>query len=168
MQAAVGDHMVVVSPSIDRPVRDGEVLRVGPGGSGPYLVRWSDTGRETLFFPGPDARVEHPSAEAGAEPVTEASRALRTEPPVAKHWTVDVYIYESGPATSAQAVLHGEAPQPLASSGRAKRNPDDRDVPEIGDEVAVARALRHLADRLLGTAAGDIAAVEGHPVTLHP
>ncbi|MFI5100111.1 MAG: dsRBD fold-containing protein [Actinomycetes bacterium] len=39
-------------------------------------------------------------------------------------------------------------------------------MPEIGDEIAAARALRRLADLLLGTAAEDIAAVEGRPVTL--
>jgi hypothetical protein len=25
----------------------------------PYVVRWGDVGHETLFFPGPDATVEH-------------------------------------------------------------------------------------------------------------
>jgi hypothetical protein len=38
-------------------------------------------------------------------------------------------------------------------------------VPDIGNEVAVARTLRSLADRLLATASDDMSAVEGHPVT---
>jgi hypothetical protein len=40
------------------------------------------------------------------------------------------------------------------------------DVPEIGEEVAVARALRHLADRLLATASDDISQIEHHEVHL--
>lgn len=60
-----------------------------------------------------------------------------------------------------------------ASSGAAtatphRRNPSDVDVPEIGDEVAAARALRRLADRLLGVASDDIEAIEGHGVRLRP
>ncbi|GLH99766.1 hypothetical protein Pa4123_50420 [Phytohabitans aurantiacus] len=31
-------------------------------GEPPYLVRWLDTGGESLVFPGPDARVEEPRA----------------------------------------------------------------------------------------------------------
>jgi hypothetical protein len=34
-------------------------------------------------------------------------------------------------------------------------------VPEIGDEVAVSRALRHLADKLLETAEGDVSTMTG-------
>src|SRR5512132_2794720 len=34
--------------------------------------------------------------------------------------------------------------------GETRRNPSDVDVPEIGDEVTAARALRRLADRPLG------------------
>jgi Domain of unknown function (DUF1918) len=59
MRAAVGDRIVVAATHLDEPARDGEVLEVhGQGGAPPYLVRWSDTGHVTLFFPGPDAHVE--------------------------------------------------------------------------------------------------------------
>jgi Domain of unknown function (DUF1918) len=62
MKAAVGDRIVVPGPYLDSPVRDGEVVEVrGPAGSAPYLVRWSDTGHLSLFFPGRTARV-HGSA----------------------------------------------------------------------------------------------------------
>jgi hypothetical protein len=40
-------------------------------------------------------------------------------------------------------------------------------VPEVGDEVAAARALNALADALLRTAAMDIEAIEHHPVQLN-
>jgi hypothetical protein len=60
MHAEVGDRLVVRSQQLDGPVRDGEILEAhGPDGSPPYVVRWSDNGHETLFFPGPDAFVEH-------------------------------------------------------------------------------------------------------------
>jgi len=60
MQAQVHDRITVLAPNIDHRNRDGEILEVrGPDGAPPYLVRWSDSGHEGLFFPGPDA-VIHP------------------------------------------------------------------------------------------------------------
>jgi hypothetical protein len=60
MRAQVGDRIVIRSAHVDEPVRDGEVLEVrGADGAPPYRVRWSDTGHEALFFPGPDATVHH-------------------------------------------------------------------------------------------------------------
>lgn len=50
--------------------------------------------------------------------------------------------------------------------GRARLNPADNDIPEIGDELAVARALTDLGHRLLLTAAADIGAVTGERVAL--
>jgi len=39
-------------------VRDGEILEVhGEDGGPPYLVRWSDSGHESLVFPGPGWHV---------------------------------------------------------------------------------------------------------------
>ncbi|HQR28015.1 MAG TPA: DUF1918 domain-containing protein [Nocardioides sp.] len=63
MKAAVGDRLVVRSQHLDGPVRDAEILAVrGTDGAPPYVVKWSDTGHETLVFPGPDAYVEHQSS----------------------------------------------------------------------------------------------------------
>lgn len=60
MNAAVGDRLTIRSQHVDGPVRDGEILEVhGADGAPPYLVRWSDDGHTSLFFPGPDATVEH-------------------------------------------------------------------------------------------------------------
>ena len=80
-----------------------------------------------------------------------------------KTWHVDLFVDEEGERTVARAVLHTEAPLHLEGRGETVRNPADRDVPEIGDEVAAARALHDLADALLATAAGDISAVEQRP-----
>ncbi len=76
-----------------------------------------------------------------------------------KRWSVEVFIGEDDGRTYAEARLHTELGDRLLGVGRAWLSPADRDVPEIGDEVAVARALSELSLRLLDTAAGDIEAV---------
>ncbi|MDN5914282.1 MAG: DUF1918 domain-containing protein [Pseudonocardia sp.] len=56
--ATVGDRIVVESAVVDRSSRHCEVLEVlGVGDGLHYRVRW-DGGDETIFFPGPDARIE--------------------------------------------------------------------------------------------------------------
>ncbi len=68
VRAEVGDQIVVRSAHVDDPVRDGEVLEVrGPDGGPPYRVRWADTGHDALFFPGPDATVNHLHDPHGAD-----------------------------------------------------------------------------------------------------
>ena len=60
VQARAGDRVIVKGHHVGEPDRDGEILEVrGSGGGPPYRVRWGDNGRETLFFPGPDAEVQH-------------------------------------------------------------------------------------------------------------
>jgi hypothetical protein len=60
MFASVDDRIVIKGHHVGEPDRDCEVLEVrGRDGGPPYLVRWSDSGHEGLFFPGPDATVEH-------------------------------------------------------------------------------------------------------------
>jgi hypothetical protein len=60
MHAHVGDRIIVHSAHVDEPNRDGEVLEVrGADGAPPYLVRWSDSGHEGLYFPGPDTVIHH-------------------------------------------------------------------------------------------------------------
>lgn len=60
MRANVGAQIVIRSPHVDEPVRDGEILEVrGQHGEPPFLVRWADTGHETLVYPGPDAEIRH-------------------------------------------------------------------------------------------------------------
>ena len=157
VKASVGDRVVVASTRLDGKVRDGRIVEVrSPDGSPPYLVEWSDTHQQALVFPGPDAHVEHPAAAAGRE-----------ESPVhVKTWRVQVDVFEASSGTTAHAVLAAESPVRLDAEGEAKLRPGDQDVPEIGDEVAVARALRRLADRLLAAAEDDIGAIEGHRVSL--
>ncbi|MEU8007263.1 DUF1876 domain-containing protein [Catellatospora sp. NPDC049111] len=76
---------------------------------------------------------------------------------VLKRWNIEVFVGEDEGRTYAEArMLDDEVGDRLIGVGRAKLNPDDRDIPEIGDELAVARALSDLGHRLLVVAAGDI------------
>jgi hypothetical protein len=85
----------------------------------------------------------------------------------AKRWSVDIYLDEDGEGhTHAEARLHTGTDTMLVGVGRAKLNPADRDIPEIGDELATARALTDLGHRLLIAAAGDIEAVTHERVRL--
>jgi hypothetical protein len=84
-----------------------------------------------------------------------------------KRWTVDVFINEIDGRTYAEARLHTDDDTHLIGIGRARLNPDDEDIPEIGDELAVARALNDLGHRLLLTTAADIEAVTDEPVRLY-
>ncbi|MFI6445669.1 DUF1918 domain-containing protein [Kitasatospora sp. NPDC050543] len=60
MKAAVGDQLIIEGPTTGTPRRDGEVVALHhEDGTPPYDVRWSDTGRVTLVFPGPGAHVHH-------------------------------------------------------------------------------------------------------------
>ncbi|GID91580.1 DUF1876 domain-containing protein [Amorphoplanes digitatis] len=82
-------------------------------------------------------------------------------------WTVEITIneHEDEGRTHAAAVLHSMRPL-LRGEGDAHRSPRDREVPEIGDELATARALADLAYKLLDVAAGDIEQFTHRPVHL--
>lgn len=77
----------------------------------------------------------------------------------AKNWSVDLLIGEQDGQTHAVARLHTGDRTRLSATGVARLNPVDRDVPEIGDELAAARALSELAHQLLHAAAEDIEAI---------
>jgi hypothetical protein len=84
-----------------------------------------------------------------------------------KTWHVDIYIGEHEGQTHAEARLRPNGDTTLTGTGTARLNPSDRDVPEIGDELATARALSDLAHRLLHTAAEDIEAITHERAYLH-
>jgi hypothetical protein len=85
-----------------------------------------------------------------------------------KTWKVDLYLTEGEGLTRAEAVLHSGVTRELVGVGRARRDPDDYEIPEIGDEVAASRALADLARALRHTAEGDIEAVTGAHAHVHP
>lgn len=83
-------------------------------------------------------------------------------------WTVEITIneHEDERRTHAEAVLRPDARPELGGAGDAFRRPSDREVPEIGAELATARALADLASRLLDVTAGDIEQFTHRPVHL--
>jgi hypothetical protein len=85
-------------------------------------------------------------------------------------WSVEIQLFEADDDTSAKATLisgHGtRRRRTITGSGRAHRRQSDPPVEEIGEEIAAARALRDLADRLLSVASEDISAIEQKAVHL--
>ncbi|WP_406054710.1 DUF1876 domain-containing protein [Kribbella sp. NBC_00889] len=75
-----------------------------------------------------------------------------------RHWSVEIFIdeHEDERTTHAEARLHTNDKTHLIGRGTARRNPNDTDIAEIGDELAVARALSSLAHALLDAATSDI------------
>jgi len=84
---------------------------------------------------------------------------------VEKNWTVDVSIDEHMGLTRARARLRWREKEEVGV-GTARLDPDDRDIAEIGDELAVGRALSDLGRRLLALCAQDIESVTRQPVRL--
>ena len=83
---------------------------------------------------------------------------------VRKGWTVGISIDEHEGQTRAKARLRWRD-QESVGVGLARLNPADRNVNDIGDELAAARALADLAKRMLSVTAHDIEAVTDQPVT---
>jgi hypothetical protein len=161
MKAAVGDRIVTASGVVGGAVRDGVVTECPHGdGSPPYRVRWSDTGEETLVYPGTDTFV-NPQAPASSDELAEPRHAR------ALTWDVRISLVESGGSTTAEATVMNGPPDALRGVGHARKSPDDPEVPLIGDEIAAGRALKRLADRLLAVAEADVSAAVGHRTHLH-
>lgn len=77
--------------------------------------------------------------------------------------SIDVAIEETPDHTDATATMTLRDAR-FAGWGRARRNPADPNVPKVGEELAVARALADLSHRLIDVAATEIGEFEGHPV----
>ena len=71
MRGKVGDRLILEGTHVGDARRIGVIIALRrPDGTPPYVVRWLDSGREAMVFPGPEARVEagmaHP--DAGSHP----------------------------------------------------------------------------------------------------
>ena len=157
MRARTGDRIILAGEVVDQPTRAGEVLQTGPEGEPPYLVRWQD-GHTSSMFPGPGAVlrvVEDHGRQAGEQEVAQPRAGTM------RQWDVRVTIFERGEETTATVALVADSPEALTARGSSRRAQDDPDSPLIGDEIAVARALRHLADQLLETAEREIESSTG-------
>jgi len=70
-------------------------------------------------------------------------------------WPVEISLHAEEGTTRAEARL-AKAGASMTGRGLARRNPDDQEVTQIGEEIAAARALSDLAHQLLSDAAGQI------------
>ena len=78
------------------------------------------------------------------------------------NWSVAIYIDEHDRMTEARAELQTRDTH-VTGHGSARRNPRDSEVPEIGDELAVARALADLSHKLFDATVSDIEALTHTP-----
>ncbi|MGR3938876.1 Acg family FMN-binding oxidoreductase [Streptomyces sp. BRA346] len=77
MHAHVGDQLIVESPTTGATRRDGEIIGLHhDDGTPPYDVRWSDSDRVSLVFPGPDAHIHHIEHASVRPPSDDAVAAL--------------------------------------------------------------------------------------------
>jgi hypothetical protein len=81
-------------------------------------------------------------------------------------WPVEIVLREDDKVTHAEARLTRGGPG-MVGSGIARRNPDDQEATQIGEEIAAARALSDLAHQLLSYAAGQIEEITHERAHLH-
>jgi hypothetical protein len=79
--------------------------------------------------------------------------------------TVQIRLDEDDEHTEAHATIRLRE-RDFIARGTARRNPHDPNVPVVGEELAVARALSELSHQLLAAAAEAIEGFVGHRVTL--
>lgn len=84
----------------------------------------------------------------------------------AETWWVEIFVGETDGVSTATAWLHTHGRTSLGARGTARLNPHDSDVPEIGYELAAARALSELANVILESAAQDIGGVTSEQVSV--
>ena len=82
------------------------------------------------------------------------------------YWSVELSIGKNDDETHAEACLVMSSRDRLSGHGKARHNPADPQVTQIGEEIAVARALSELAHNLLNTAAAELEEVTHQRVRL--
>ena len=86
--------------------------------------------------------------------------------PYGGHWVIDIEIRDAGAyRTEAHARLTAGLDH-LDGVGAARKHPADVHLPAIGGQLAASRAVRDIADQLVGLAAREVAASTGEPVTI--
>ncbi|MFC6599219.1 DUF1918 domain-containing protein [Kitasatospora paranensis] len=84
MRAEVGDRVIVRGTFTGVHDRDGKIVALHHAdGTPPWDVLWSESGRTTLLFPGPDTILHHYAHEDGTEaaPPADPSEQLHTFAP---------------------------------------------------------------------------------------
>lgn len=64
------------------------------------------------------------------------------------HYAADVYVLAIKDGATAEARLQREGYTVLVAEAKAQRHPDDKPNPEIAEELAAARALQKLGNKL--------------------
>lgn len=151
MEAHVGDQVIVEGARVGMPPRRGEVLEVLHGAQGDRLrVRWEGDAHETVLAPGTDLRVE------------------RGEAPALDRTSIRVDVTLTEDADHCEAVARTRVrDRDFSGWGRARRHPADPQMPLVGEELAVARALSDVSHQLVGAAADSLESALGRPVALH-
>jgi len=68
-----------------------------------------------------------------------------------KDVSIDLHFMEDDLSTTVKAVLNLRGDH-FEAAGRARRNPTDRPMPVIGEELALARALQNLTANIMDAA----------------
>lgn len=136
MDARVGDRIEVTTNTLGVPPRYGEVLEAGDSS---LRVHWDD-GHESVFVPSSNCRVVDAGARTGPTRLT---------------CHIDVDLVESSDECTATATLMTTRGM-VQASGRARRNPVDPVIPLVGEELAIGRAIRSLAEQLVAAAGDDL------------
>lgn len=79
--------------------------------------------------------------------------------PHTAEWKVRLNLFEDDDGTTTARVVLDTGTTALTGHGSAHCHPADMNVPEIGDELAVGRAMNDLGRQLLSTAERDIEGV---------
>jgi hypothetical protein len=83
------------------------------------------------------------------------------------YWSVSLSISEIDGETHAEARLVMPGGDELTARGGARRNPADREITLVGEQIAAARALSDLAGKLLHAAAKSIEGMTHERTHLH-
>ena len=81
-------------------------------------------------------------------------------------WNVEIQFEEDESLTTAASLLRLPDGTEIQGRGQARRNPADPAQPQIGEEIAAARALSDLVHQLLDKAAAEIEDVTHKPAHL--
>jgi Rv2632c-like/Domain of unknown function (DUF1918) len=140
MQIKAGDRIEVTTNTLGVAPRRGAVLEAM--GSGGLRVQWDD-GHESMFMPGSNCRVMSSEADGS-----------NTQVRLGCH--IDIAITEDD--TQCMATARVVTSQGFFEGhGVARRKPGDPQIPLIGEELAIGRALRVLSDQLMAAATEQIA-----------
>ena len=121
--------------------------------------------RRGLLLDVVDRLTKAPEPDAAPQGTIETIPPSSGEPDAPGTWAVQIHFTEDESRTRADARMNARGIS-WHAWGRSRRNPADPDVPEVGEELAAARALFELSHQLVDAAAHGVESFEGHPVQI--